>query len=122
LVRRADLVELRENGRCRPMQSFALERLRALFSPQPAFDPEPAFQCTAADAYATEHDRYAANLQRIHGWFREVGLVPMTGPSALRARVMPILAEDPLRAADFIGAASDAPSDEAARRRFFAKD
>ena len=33
----------------------------------------------------------------------------------LRARVMPLFAEDPLRIPDFIGAGPDAPRDEAAR-------
>ena len=34
---------------------------------------------------------------------------------ALRARVMPLFAEDTLRIPDFIGAGPDAPRDEAAR-------
>jgi hypothetical protein len=34
---------------------------------------------------------------------------------ALRARVMPVFAEDPLRIPDLIGAGPDAPGDEVAR-------
>jgi len=49
-------------------------------------------------------------------------IAPDDRAQALRARVMPLLAEDPLRVPDFIGAGPDAPSDEAARRRFFAED
>jgi hypothetical protein len=47
--------------------------------------------------------------------FASYGLVPVTGPQALRARVMPLFADEPLRIPDFIGAGPDAPSDEAAR-------
>jgi len=61
------------------------------------------------------HDRYAANLRRVHGWFREVWFGADDMAQALRARVMPLFAEDPLRIPDFIGAGPDAPRDEAAR-------
>jgi hypothetical protein len=60
------------------------------------------------------HDRYAANLRRVHGWFRVwFGADDMA--QALGARVMPLFAEDPLRIPDFIGPGPDAPRDEAAR-------
>ena len=61
------------------------------------------------------HDRYAANLHRVHGWFREVWFGADDMAQALRARVIPLFAEDPLRIPDFIGAGPDAPRDEAAR-------
>jgi len=49
-------------------------------------------------------------------------IAPNDWAQALRAREMPLFAEDPLSVPDFIGAGPDAPSDEAARRRFFAED
>jgi len=61
------------------------------------------------------HDHYAANLRRVDGWFREVWFGADDMARALRARVMPLLAEDPLRIPDFIGVGPDAPRDEAAR-------
>ena len=39
----------------------------------------------------------AANLRRVHGWFREVWFGADDMAQALRARVMPLFAEDPLR-------------------------
>ena len=76
----------------------------------------------AADAYAAKHDFYAASLRRIHTWFRE--LFHGTGSEAdvLRAHALPRIAEDPSRIIDFIGFGPEAPSDEAARRRFFGED
>jgi hypothetical protein len=48
------------------------------------------------------HDRYSANLRRVHGWFREVWFGADDMAQALRARVMPLFGPD-------------APRDEAAR-------
>ena len=74
---------------------------------------------TAANLYAGEHDLYAVSLRSIHGWFRE--LFHGVGPEAdaLRARALPRITEDPSRIIDFIGCGPEAPSDEAARWRFF---
>ena len=47
--------------------------------------------------------------------FREMWFGADDGAQALRARVMPLFAEGPLRIPDFIGAGPGAPSDEAAR-------
>ena len=47
--------------------------------------------------------------------FREVWFGADDRAQALRTRVMPLFAEDPLRIPDFIGAGPDAPSDAAAR-------
>ena len=76
----------------------------------------------AADHYAAEHDRYTADLRRVHSWFRELWFGAGPAAEALRARAMPRFAEDPSRIADFIGCGPEAPSDETARRRFFAED
>jgi 2-polyprenyl-6-methoxyphenol hydroxylase-like FAD-dependent oxidoreductase len=76
----------------------------------------------AADAYAAQHDLYAASLRRIHGWFRELFHGTGAEADALRARALPRIVEDPSRIVDFIGCGPEAPSDEAARRRFFGED
>jgi 2-polyprenyl-6-methoxyphenol hydroxylase-like FAD-dependent oxidoreductase len=76
----------------------------------------------AAREYADAHDRNYASLHRQHGWARE--LYDSVGPEAdaLRAQALPKLAEDPGRRPDFVGLGPDAPSDEAARQRFFGFD
>jgi 2-polyprenyl-6-methoxyphenol hydroxylase-like FAD-dependent oxidoreductase len=76
----------------------------------------------AAGLYAAEHDRYTADLRRIHSWFRELWFGADAAAEALRARAMPRFAEDSSRIADFIGSGPEAPSNETARRRFFAED
>ena len=50
--------------------------------------------------------------------FREMWFGADDRAQALRARVMPLFAEDPLRIPDFIGAGPGAHSDEAARGFF----
>ena len=76
----------------------------------------------AGHAYAEEHDRYFGALHRIEGWFTD--LLYEVGPEAdaRRARALPRLAEEPDRDLDLIGIGPDLPSDEDARRRFFAED
>ena len=76
----------------------------------------------AARAYAAEHDRYYGALRTIIGWMRQ--LYYERGPEAdeRRARTLPCLAREPERGPDLRAAGPDAPSDETARRRFFALD
>jgi 2-polyprenyl-6-methoxyphenol hydroxylase-like FAD-dependent oxidoreductase len=76
----------------------------------------------AARAYAREHDAYYAALHRVQSWFTL--LMYETGPAAdaRRSHVFPNLAKDPARAPDMLALGPDTPSDEAARRRFFAED
>ena len=76
----------------------------------------------AAAQYAAEHDRYTTDLRRIHSWFRELWFGADAAAEALRERAMTRFADDPSRIADFIGCGPEAPSDETARRRFFAED
>jgi 2-polyprenyl-6-methoxyphenol hydroxylase-like FAD-dependent oxidoreductase len=76
----------------------------------------------AADAYATEHDGYYSALHRLEDWLTVLMYEMGPDADARRARVLPRFAEDPSRAPDFPGLGPDSPSDEAARRRFFAED
>lgn len=76
----------------------------------------------AAETYASEHDCYYKDLRRIHSWFRDLHFGAGADADALRARALPLIAEDPSRIADFIAFGPEAPSDEAARRRMFAED
>jgi hypothetical protein len=76
----------------------------------------------AAHACAREHDAYYGALHRVQSWL--MLLMYETGPAAdaRRAHVFPNLAKDPGRAPDMQGLGPETPSDEAARRRFFAED
>ncbi|TDN63327.1 FAD-dependent monooxygenase [Paraburkholderia sp. BL10I2N1] len=76
----------------------------------------------AAHAYAEQHDTYYGALHRVEDWLTR--LLYETGPiaDARRAHVLPHLAKEPARAPDISGLGPDTPSDEAARRRFFAED
>jgi len=76
----------------------------------------------AGHAYAAAHDQYFGALRRLERWWTD--LMHEVGPEAdaLRARVFPRLKEEPDRAPDLVGVGPDAPSDEQARRRFFAEE
>jgi hypothetical protein len=91
--------------------------------------PEPFdFACrrapvrAAARAYAAEHDRHYGAIPRLTGWMRTLFYDPGPEAASLRARALPRLAEEPTRDIDLVGLGPDAPSDEAARRRFFGED
>jgi 2-polyprenyl-6-methoxyphenol hydroxylase-like FAD-dependent oxidoreductase len=76
----------------------------------------------AAHSYAQQHDRYYLALHRVEDWLTQ--LLYETGPmaDARRARVLPHWANERDRVPDLPGLGPDTPSDEAARRRFFAED
>ena len=76
----------------------------------------------AAHNYAGAHDGYYGALHRLERWTRE--LIWERGPEAeaRRAHALPLLAREPDRRPDIVGLGPDAPSDEAARRRFFGED
>jgi 2-polyprenyl-6-methoxyphenol hydroxylase-like FAD-dependent oxidoreductase len=75
-----------------------------------------------AHAYAAEHDKNFNAVHRIEGWQTE--LVYSLGPEAdaRRAAVAPLHKAEPDRKPDLVGLGPQAPSDEAARRRFFGID
>lgn len=76
----------------------------------------------ACHAYADEHDEYYGALHRVAGWLTDMLYEVGPDADALRNRAFPYLAEEPQRWPDLIGLGPDSPSDEAARRRFFAED
>ena len=76
----------------------------------------------AATSYAREHDRYYSSLHRQHDWARELFFKAGPEAEAKRAIALPKLAEDRSRRPDVLALGPDAPSDEAARRRFFGLD
>jgi 2-polyprenyl-6-methoxyphenol hydroxylase-like FAD-dependent oxidoreductase len=74
---------------------------------------------TAADAYATEHDRYSAVVRKVTGWFRGLFLEQGIDADKRRERALPLLAEDGSRAPDHLFSGPDLPADESVRKRFF---
>jgi 2-polyprenyl-6-methoxyphenol hydroxylase-like FAD-dependent oxidoreductase len=77
---------------------------------------------TAGDAYAAEHDRHYGAVHRVTGWLRTLLYDPGPEAAAIRVRALPLQAAEPARRIDHVGLGPDAPSDEAARRRFFGED
>ncbi len=76
----------------------------------------------AAHAYAEEHDQHFGAIHRIIRWSTamQYGIGPAA--DALRAQAMPLLLEDPSRRPDIQGKGPWAPTDEAARKRYFGED
>ncbi len=76
----------------------------------------------ALHRYAAEHDQYFGGLNRIIGWLTD--LVYEIGPEAdaRRAHVFARHQLEPERGLDLLALGPDVPSDETARRRFFAED
>jgi hypothetical protein len=79
---------------------------------------EPDWSIAAA-RYDTAHDRDFSALKRITDWYTDMSF--STGPAAdaMRARCLTLWAVDRSRTPDLHGAGPDAPSDEAARMRFY---
>jgi 2-polyprenyl-6-methoxyphenol hydroxylase-like FAD-dependent oxidoreductase len=77
---------------------------------------------SAAASYAREHDRHYGSLHRQHDWARELFFQGGPEAEAKRAIALPKFADDPSRRPDVLALGPDAPSDEAARRRFFGFD
>ena len=76
----------------------------------------------AGQAYAEEHARYYGALHRLLGWSRELLFKRGPAAAARRAHALPLLAKEPARRPDHLILGPDAPSDEAARRRFYGED
>lgn len=77
---------------------------------------------TALHEYATAHDQYFSALNRVIGWLTDI--VYEIGPEAdaRREHVFARHQVEPERSLDVLALGPDVPSDEAARRRFFAED
>lgn len=74
----------------------------------------------AASRYAAEQNAYFAALKRIIDWRAWMGFASGPQADADRARAQPAWRADPGRVPDVHALGPDAPSDETARRRYFA--
>lgn len=73
----------------------------------------------AAGRYADARRRYFRACHTVEGWMRTLFQDPSRESAALRARAMPLIAEDPTRVPDHINSGPDLPYDEQARARMF---
>lgn len=76
----------------------------------------------AAHAYAEVHDQHFGTMHRILGWLHEMQYAVGPAAEAVRARALPRMMDDPSRRPDIHGLGPNAPSDEAARKRYFGED
>jgi hypothetical protein len=76
----------------------------------------------AGHAYADEHDRCYRETHVCDNWYTDVFLDVGPAADALRARALPLIAQDMTRIPDTPLGGPEVPADEAARRRFFGED
>ena len=74
---------------------------------------------TAGHRYAEQHQRSFHACHVVERWLRTLFQDPSPEAAALRARAMPLIAEDPTRVPDHIFSGPDLPLNEQVRARFF---
>ena len=73
----------------------------------------------AGHRYAEQHERSFRACHVVERWLRTLFQDPSPEAAALRARAMPLIAEDPTRVPDHIFSGPDLPLNEQVRARFF---
>ncbi|MFZ3339765.1 MAG: NAD(P)/FAD-dependent oxidoreductase [Terriglobales bacterium] len=73
----------------------------------------------AGHRYAEEHERSFHACHAVEGWIRRLFQDPSAEAAALRARAMPLIAEDPTRVPDHIFSGPGMPLNEQVRARLF---
>jgi menaquinone-9 beta-reductase len=73
----------------------------------------------AGHRYAEQHQRSFQACHAVEGWLRTLFQDPSPESAALRARAMPLIAEDPSRVPDHILSGPDLPLNEQVRARLF---
>ncbi len=77
----------------------------------------------AGHAYAEAHDRYYNAIHKAEDWLTQLFMEQGPEAEARRARVLPLIGQDPGRIPDvFFSGPEASPVDEPARRRFFGED
>lgn len=74
---------------------------------------------TAGNRYAEQRCRYFAVCHAVENWFRTLFQDPSPQAAALRARAMPLIAQDPSRVPDHLFSGPDLPMSNDVRARFF---
>jgi len=73
----------------------------------------------AASRYADRRRVYFRTCHTVEGWFRTLFQDPSPEAAAVRAKAMPLIAEDPTRVPDHINSGLDLPLNEQVRARMF---
>lgn len=73
----------------------------------------------AAGRYADRRREYFHACHTVEGWMRTLFQDPSPEAAAMRARAMPLIAEDPTRVPDHINSGPDLPLNELVRARMF---
>ncbi|HXY08102.1 MAG TPA: NAD(P)/FAD-dependent oxidoreductase [Terriglobales bacterium] len=73
----------------------------------------------AASRYADQRRVYFRTCHTVEAWFRLLFLDPSPEAAAVRAKAMPLIAEDPTRVPDHINSGLDLPLNDQVRARMF---
>ena len=73
----------------------------------------------AAGRYADQRRAYFRTCHTVEGWIRLLLQDPSSHASALRAKAMPLIAQDPTRVPDHLNSGPDLPLNEQVRARMF---
>ena len=76
----------------------------------------------AGHAYAKEHDRHYGVIHTVDNWHAQMFLAIGPEAEAVRARALPLIAQDETRVPDHVYSGPDLPADETVRRRFFGEE
>jgi len=76
----------------------------------------------AGHSYAAMHDRYAAVVRTVDGWYSDLFMALGPHAEARRMAALPLIAADNNRMIDVPSSGPDVPVDEAVRRRFFGEE
>lgn len=76
----------------------------------------------AGQQYAREQASFYGNTRTVAGWFRELFLRQGASADAVRARELPLIADDPMRVPDVLFSGPDIPISADAQARFFGDD
>jgi 2-polyprenyl-6-methoxyphenol hydroxylase-like FAD-dependent oxidoreductase len=76
----------------------------------------------AGHTYAREHDRHYGVIHTTDNWLSQLFLAIGPEAEAIRAKALPLIAQDETRALDHVYSGPDLPADETVRRRFFGEE
>ncbi len=76
----------------------------------------------AGHAYADEHDRYYRVSRTVNDWLSELFYAPAADGDAVRARALPLIAQDATRIPDAAFSGPDMTLDDSTRRRMFGEE
>jgi 2-polyprenyl-6-methoxyphenol hydroxylase-like FAD-dependent oxidoreductase len=76
----------------------------------------------AGHAYAEEHDRHFGTIHTVDNWLSELFHGAGSAAEARRAKVLPLIAQDPTRMLDHGFSGPELPMNETIRRRFFGEE